>query len=800
MSEIIKKHIFDRIDINDFVDHDLAKNLSKIPLTDELLKESFDIKVAHYGKVISFSPKVFLPLTFLCRDVCHYCTFAKVPRKIDSPYMAMEEALEIAKKGEELGCREALITLGDKPELRYKAARDSLNALGFESTLDYVKSVSKEILNTTGLIPHLNPGTMDINEIEKLKDYSGSMGMMLESHSARLCQKGMPHYGSPDKDPNFRIQTLICAGQQKIPFTTGILIGIGETREERLQSLTVINNIFKEFGNIQEVIIQNFKAKKETLMENSDEPDFDELLWTISMARKILDPKISLQVPPNLNANNLVELLKSGIDDLGGISPLTIDHVNPEAPWPEISKIRKFCSKTNQHLLKRTTVSAKALQDSSLFFSKNIKSRLLNLTDASGYIKEDRWQPGVTEDLPQILLYPKNISNIKQLIQNIEKKDCINSLANLFESRDGDFNYLRQYANELRGKLNGNTITYVSNRNINYTNMCIYSCSFCAFSKSTGAKSLRGKSYNISLDEIQRRVLEAISRGANEVCLQGGIHPKFDENTYIDIVKSIRDVSDTIHIHAFSPLEISHGANCANTDVKSYLLKLKEAGLNSLPGTAAEILDDNVREVICPDKINTNEWLNVIKAAHSIGLPTTSTMMFGHVENYHDIAKHMHELKSLQLESNGITEFVPLPYVASEAPMYLRGLSRSGPSFRESVLVHSISRIYFNESIKNIQGSWVKMGYAGLSYLLDSGINDVGGILMNETITRSAGARHGQELDLIYIKNIVESKNMKLIERNTKYDLLKAPTKANFDKLKLKLKDINYFDQERSFT
>ena len=376
--------------------------------------------------------------------------------------MAIEEALEIAKKGEELGCREALITLGDKPELRYKAARDSLNALGFESTLDYVKNVSQEILNTTSLIPHLNPGTMDINEIEKLKNYSGSMGMMLESHSARLCQKGMPHYGSPDKDPNFRIQTLICAGQQKIPFTTGILIGIGETREERLQSLTVINNIFKEFGNIQEVIIQNFKAKKETLMENSDEPDFDELLWTISMARKILDPKISLQVPPNLNANNLVELLKSGIDDLGGISPLTIDHVNPEAPWPEISKISKFCIKTNQHLLKRTTVSAKALQDSSLFFSKNIKSRLLNLTDASGYIKEDEWQPGVTEDLPQILLHPKNISNIKQLIQNIEKKDCINSLANLFESRDGDFNYLRKYANELRGKLNGNTITYLS--------------------------------------------------------------------------------------------------------------------------------------------------------------------------------------------------------------------------------------------------------------------------------------------------------------------------------------------------
>ena len=737
-------------------------------MTDKLLKESFDIKVAHYGKVISFSPKVFLPLTFLCRDVCHYCTFAKVPRKIDSPYMAMEEALEIAKKGEELGCREALITLGDKPELRYKAARDSLNALGFESTLDYVKSVSKEILNTTGLIPHLNPGTMDINEIEKLKDYSGSMGMMLESHSARLCQKGMPHYGSPDKDPNFRIQTLICAGQQKIPFTTGILIGIGETREERLQSLTVINNIFKEFGNIQEVIIQNFKPKPNTLMANSPEPSFDELIWTIAMARLILPGDISVQVPPNLNAEHIKKLIVSGINDFGGISPVTMDYVNPEAPWPEIEKLGKLALHSNQSLVARTTLYPKYFANLNEFSSPSIASKLLDITDARSLIRSDNWKSGVSDHIP---LYSKHICNtdIQKTIQEVELNPSIDNLQRLLESNDKDFQYIVDYANNKKFEIFGKDVSFVVNRNINYTNICSYKCNFCAFSKGRGHDDLRGKPYNISHAEIVRRTKEAIDRGATEVCLQGGIHPKYTGRTYIEIVKSIRSVSSSVHIHAFSPLEIDHGRKTLNISSKEFLQELKNVGLNSLQGTAAEILHDDIRSKICPDKLTTSQWIEIIKTAHNVGLPSTSTMMFGHVENMSHVAHHLLKLNNLQLETNGITEFVPLPFVADEAPIYRKGLARPGPTFKESILVHSVARILFNGKINNIQGSWVKMGLPGLKFLLTAGINDIGGVLMNESITRSAGAAFGQELFLEDVLKITDELDLNLIQRNTLY-------------------------------
>ncbi|MDB9830158.1 5-amino-6-(D-ribitylamino)uracil--L-tyrosine 4-hydroxyphenyl transferase CofH [Gammaproteobacteria bacterium] len=746
-------------------------HLSKIALTDSLVEHAFSKKQNYYPDQLTYSPKVFIPLTFLCRDVCHYCTFAKTPKKVESPYLSIEEVIRIAKEGEEKGCHEALFTLGDKPELRYKAARDALAEMGYQTTNEYVAACAKAVLEHTSLIPHLNPGCLTEAELDMLKPLSGSMGLMVESLSANLCKKGQPHYGSPDKEPIFRMQTLINAGKRNIPFTTGILIGIGETRLERLESIFAIAELHKEYGHIQEVIVQNFKAKANTLMEHSPEPSFDELIWTIAMARLILPGDISLQVPPNLNPQHLERLIESGINDFGGISPVTKDFVNPEAPWPEIKKLTSTANLLGQDLRARATLYPAYFKNLALHASKNVASKLLQKVDSQNLIRSDKWVSGVSTTIP---LYANTNfkSDIQESIKKIHENSDLDALEHILTARDRDFKYLMDYADDLKTHVHGHEITCVMNRNINYTNICSFKCNFCAFSKGTGHSDLRGKPYNISHDEIARRTLEAIDRGATEVCLQGGIHPKYTGNTYLDIVKTIRSVSETVHIHAFSPLEIDHGRRTLNVSVEEFLLELKNAGLNSLPGTAAEILHDDIRAIICPDKLNSQEWADVIMAAHSVGLPTTSTMMFGHVENMSHVARHFGELKAIQNKTNGITEFVPLPFVASEAPIYMRGLSRPGPTFKESVLVHAAARIFFYDSIDNIQGSWVKMGLPGLKFLLSAGINDVGGILMNESITKAAGASFGQELNLADVDRIAKSLDLDLVQRNTLYQKL----------------------------
>ena len=746
-------------------------SLSNIALSDSLVQHAFSKKQTYYPNQLTYSPKVFIPLTFLCRDVCHYCTFAKTPKKVESPYLSIDEVIRIAKEGEHNGCHEALFTLGDKPELRYKAARDALEDMGYKTTNEYVAACAEAVLEHTTLIPHLNPGCLTETEMDMLKPLSGSMGLMVESLSSNLCKKGQPHYGSPDKEPIFRMKTLINAGKRNIPFTTGILIGIGETRLERLESIFAIADLHKEYGHIQEVIVQNFKAKANTLMENSPEPSFDELIWTIAMARLILPADISLQVPPNLNPQHLERLIKSGINDFGGISPVTKDFVNPEAPWPEIKKLTSMANLLGQDLRARTTLYPAYFNNLDLHTSRNIASKLLQKVDAQNLIRSDNWISGVSTSIP---LY-SNVnfkSDIQDSIKKIHENSDLEALEHILLARDRDFKYLMDYADDLKTHVHGHEITCVMNRNINYTNICSFKCNFCAFSKGTGHSDLRGKPYNISHDEIARRTLEAIDRGATEICLQGGIHPQYTGNTYLEIVKTIRSVSETIHIHAFSPLEIDHGRQTLNISLEEFLVELKDAGLNSLPGTAAEILHDDIRAIICPDKLNSQEWSDVIMAAHSVGLPTTSTMMFGHVENMSHVSRHFGALKAIQNKTNGITECVPLPFVANEAPIYMRGLSRRGPTFKESVLVHAAARIFFYDSIDNIQGSWVKMGLPGLKFLLSAGINDVGGILMNESITKAAGASFGQELNLADVDQIAKSLDLDLIQRNTLYHKL----------------------------
>jgi len=737
-----------------------------------------ELRDQQFNNVVTYSRKVFIPLTHLCRDVCHYCTFAKVPRKVLAPYMSIDEVLEQAKHGAKMGCKEALFTLGEKPELRYKAAREALADMGYSTTTEYLKVAAKKVFEETGLLPHLNPGNLSPEELDDLKSVSPSMGIMLESASERLCEKGMPHYGSPDKIPEVRLQTLRNAGIAKIPFTTGILIGIGETRLERIESLLKIREIHRQYQHIQEIIIQNFRAKPETKMVHAPEPDLNELLWTIAIARIIFGPEMSVQAPPNLSPGVLSKIVKSGINDWGGVSPVTPDFVNPEAPWPHLSDLVEQTYAAGKHLDERLTIYPKFTQEFSSWIHPNLRERIADMIDTEGYARTDDWSPGNIETTPPneimsgLINEPKKVSkDVKSILNKSEKGMPLeeDEIIRLFQARGDDFSAVTQTADQIRREINGDTVSFVVNRNINYTNICYFKCQFCAFSKGKLAENLRGRPYDLSEEELARRTKEAWDRGATEVCMQGGIHPEYTGDTYINILKTVKKSVPSMHIHAFSPLEIWQGAATMDMGLVDYLSLLKDVGLSTLPGTAAEILDDEIRAIICADKINTQQWLDVMEAAHEVGFKTTATIMYGHIERLEHWARHLIRIRDLQDRTGGFTEFVPLPFVHMEAPMYLKGQARKGPTFREAVLMHSVARIAFGKSIKNIQASWVKMGHEGIKACLNAGCNDLGGTLMNESISRAAGTQHGQETSPTEMRKLIRMLNRNPTQRNTVY-------------------------------
>ena len=749
---------------------------------DDLMQKAKEVR-GDDKKVITYSKKVFIPLTELCRDVCHYCTFAKAPKKLDTPYLEPDQVLAIAEQGKAQFVKEALFTLGEKPEMRYQVAKDHLQKLGFETTIEYLGSMSKLVYEETGLLPHLNPGNMTLLEMEKLREYSVSMGIMLESSSERLCDKGGPHFGSPDKQPATRLQTMKNAGKLRIPITTGILIGIGETIEERIQSLLDIKNLHKEYGHIQEVIIQNFIPKENTRMKKHSPASKEDLLWTLSAARIIFGKDMNIQCPPNLNSDYLDQILDCGINDWGGVSPITIDHVNPESPWPQIEQLEKITNNKGMELVERLAIYPEYIEDQS-WYDKNLHSGILELSDSSRYGRHDQWRCGESLSIPASgkhdLWVNKKSGDVSHEIKKILDKSIHGfdldhgEITKLFHTRGDDYHLVLNHADRLRQKINGDEVTYVITRNINYTNICKYSCHFCAFSKGKTKENLRGKPYLINNDEVADRALEAWSKGAHEVCLQGGIHPHYDGYTYIDICKAIKERVPEIHIHAFSPLEVTHGASSLGLPIDEYLQKLKEAGLSTMPGTAAEILDDAVRENICPDKLTSEEWINVIKTAHRVGIKTTSTIMFGHTEKPSDWSTHLIKLRDLQKETGGITEFIPLPYVSMESPMYKRGNSRPGPTFNEVLLMHAVSRIALNPHIKNIQASWVKLGKEGALSCLNAGVNDMGGTLMNESISRAAGSIHGQEFEATKMEEFIRNSERRPQLRNTIYEPIQS--------------------------
>ncbi|HEY1854239.1 MAG TPA: 5-amino-6-(D-ribitylamino)uracil--L-tyrosine 4-hydroxyphenyl transferase CofH [Solirubrobacterales bacterium] len=742
----------------------------------ELMAEARAVRAAAFGATVTYSPNVFLPLTKLCRDVCHYCTFAQPPQCGERCYMRVEEVLELARRGAEAGCHEALFTLGDKPELRYRQVREELAELGCGTTLEYLELVAGRVLEETGLLPHLNAGVATEEDLARLRGAAGSVGIMLESASERLLQPGMPHHGSPDKAPAARLGTIEAAGRLGIPFTSGILIGIGETRRERLEALLELRAAHQRHGHLQEVIVQNFRAKPGTLMAGAPEPELEDLLWTLAAARVLLGPEISLQAPPNLSDAHFGTLLDAGIDDWGGVSPLTVDHVNPEAPWPALAALEAQTLERGLDLLPRLTLYPRYAREPERWCEPGaVAPAVRRASDSLGYARRWHWHAGAGAPPPDAFPGPiaerapqtEVASALASLAAGEDPEEAM--LTALASARGADLARVLRAADRLRREVNGDEVTYVVTRNINYTNVCYFRCGFCAFSKGRLAANLRGAPYLVPAEEVVRRSCEAWERGATEVCLQGGIHPGFDGEFYLGLVAAIKAELPEIHVHAFSPLEVWQGAQTLGLPLEDYLARLCEAGLGTLPGTAAEVLDDEVRRVLCPDKVSTEQWLEVMRCAHRQGLRSTATIMFGHVDGPRNWARHLLALRRLQAETGGFTELVPLPFVHMEAPIALRGLARSGPTLEEALLVHAVARLALHPLITNVQASWTKLGERGAGLALTAGANDLGGTLMNESISRAAGAEHGQEMAPERIEALVVSLGREPRQRTTLY-------------------------------
>ncbi len=758
--------------------------LLEIGATDALSQAAEALCLAGHGRMVSYSKKVFIPLTKLCRDVCHYCTFAHPPRDGTPAFLTEKEVLEIARAGARAGCTEALFTLGDKPEARYRVAREALDALGFATTLDYLGHVARRVIDETGLLPHLNPGLMDEETLRRLRAVSVSQGIMLESASERLCAPGGPHFGSPDKHPEARLETIAAAGRVGVPFTTGILIGIGETRRERIETLLAIRALHEQHGHIHEIIVQNFRAKPGTRMSGATEPSLDEQIWTIAVARLILGAEMNIQSPPNLRPDALTALARAGLNDWGGVSPVTPDHVNPEAPWPHLDRLAEATREAGRTLAPRLPIYPAYAAMPERWLDPDMRSHTLRHSATDRMAREDDWYAGASETAPRwasaALVRGRAAaplsSDIAYILDQANDRQPLgrDDIARLFQARGDDFTAVCEAADRLRAELNGDTVTYVINRNINYTNICTYGCGFCAFSKGRLSQNHRDKPYDLPLDEIAGRAREAWARGATEVCLQGGIRAGYTGETYLAILDAVKSAVPDIHVHAFSPLEVWHGATTLGMPLREYLGRLKDGGLASLPGTAAEILDDEVRDVLCADKINTAQWLEVMHTAHEVGLRSTATIMFGHVDSYVHWANHILRVRDLQTETEGFTEFVPLAFVHMEAPIYLRGKARPGPTFREAVLMHAVARLALAPAIANIQASWVKMGRHGAALCLEAGANDFGGVLMNESITRAAGANHGQEVSAADIEALIAAAGRVPQQRRTDYSLAVA--------------------------
>ncbi len=783
------------------------RELTELPLG-ELTERARAVRDAAHGTRVTFSPNVFIPLTRLCRDRCGYCAFAASPRQLASPYLTPDEVLSIASAGADAGCHEALFTLGEFPEERYAAARRWLASRGYRSTVDYLVSLCELVLGETGLLPHVNAGALTRDDLARLRAVAPSQGMMIESLRPDLAA----HRGAPDKAPARRLATLDAAGELRIPFTTGILVGIGEDAVDRLAALTAIAASHRTYGHVQEVIVQNFVPHPGTRMRGAPPCPLPVHLQAIALARLVLPPDVHVQAPPNRHDQALLaSLLEAGIDDWGGVSPVTPDHVNPGRGWPGLDVLRAATEAAGLALAPRLTVYPRYARDPDRWLAGAVRHAVLDRSDAEGLARDDpgavwperheaavnvgtgaeviqigrrstAWYSGADAD-PQVLVparvpasWAGGAGAVAEVLQGARAGQELGQaeLVTLFSARGPEVAAVAGLADEFRRAAVGDTVTYVVNRNINYTNVCTFRCTFCGFSKGPLSLNLRGRPYLLSLDEIVARAREAWDLGATEVCLQGGIHPRFDGSFYLDVAAAVHAEVPGLHIHGFTALEVTEGARRLGEPVAGYLARLQAAGLRSLPGTAAEILDDEIRAVLCPDKISTEQWLEVHRAAHSVGLRSNITMMFGSVEGPEHWARHILRTRDLQRETGGFTEFVGLPFVHMAAPVYLKRAARRGPTWREVLLVHAVARIAYHGLIDNIQASWVKLGAAGARQLLQAGVNDLGGTLMEENISRAAGAVHGQMMNQDAFRRITDPLGRRLVQRGTLYQPARA--------------------------
>ncbi|MCP2194971.1 bifunctional FO biosynthesis protein CofGH [Williamsia deligens] len=768
---------------------------------------------------ITYSRKVFIPITRLCRDRCHYCTFVTVPGKLardgHGAYLEMDEILDIARRGAELGCKEALFTLGDRPEDRWPEAAQWLDERGYESTLDYVRAASIRVLEETGLLPHLNPGVMSWEEISRLKPVAPSMGMMLETTARRLfTDKGECHYGSPDKDPEVRQRVLVDAGRLSVPFTTGILVGIGETRRERAESILAIRSVHKAFGHVQEVIVQNFRAKDDTAMRTVPDADIDEFVAAVAVTRILMGPSMRVQAPPNLvSAEECAALVAAGVDDWGGVSPVTPDHVNPERPWPDLDALAEITAAAGYTLTERIAAQPRYVLAGQPWIDPRVTGHVRALSDPSTGLAADvlpqgrpwqepdeDWQSSGRVDLnteidtdgratdtrsdlnsafgdwdtvrEQVLALadagaPQRLdSDVASALRNAERDPagCSDADYLALATADGPgLDALTSLADALRREAVGDDVTYVVNRNINFTNICYTGCRFCAFAQRKGDAD----AFTLSAHEVADRAWEAHVAGATEVCMQGGIDPELPVTGYADLVRAVKERVPSMHVHAFSPMEIVNGASRGGVGVREWLVALREAGLDTIPGTAAEILDDEVRWVLTKGKLPTATWIDVVTTAHEVGLRSSSTMMYGHVDAPHHWVAHINVLRGIQDRTGGFTEFVPLPFVHQSSPLYLAGASRPGPTHRDNRAVHALARVMLHGRIPHIQTSWVKLGTAGTQVMLRGGANDLGGTLMEETISRMAGSQHGSEKTVAELRAIATEIGRPARERTT---------------------------------
>jgi FO synthase len=774
--------------------------------------------------VVTYSPKVFIPLTRLCRDRCHYCTFVTVPGKLDSPYLSPDEILDIAREGAALGCTEALFTLGDRPEDRWPEARAWLDEQGYDSTLAYVRAMAIRVLEETGLLPHLNPGVMSWEEMNRLKPVAPSMGMMLETTSRRLFEeKGQAHFGSPDKDPAVRLRVLEDAGRLSIPFTTGLLIGIGETLEERADSIFAIRHVARQYGNVQEVIIQNFRAKPDTAMRHADDLALEEYVAAIAVSRIVLGPKVRLQAPPNLvDLTECAALLGAGVDDWGGVSPLTPDHVNPERPWPSLERLRSVTASAGFELKGRLTAHPEYVLAGEPWIDPRVSAHVAALASDDGLVRDGVRPTGRPWQEPDGGFAPVGRTDLHEAVDTEGRTADRRSD---FDDVYGDWDELRStlvepvetvvstgsttggsgraalaaaekdpgnlsdehaltlmtaegellhdviaLADQLRRDTVGDEVTYVVNRNINFTNVCYVGCRFCAFAQ----RRTDADAYSLSLDQVADRAEEAWNLGASEVCMQGGIDPELPGTAYFDLAAAVKNRVPEMHVHAFSPMEIVNGSSRTGLSFEDFLIKARESGLDTIPGTAAEILDDDVRWVLTKGKLPTKTWIEIVTTAHKVGIRSSSTMMYGHVDNPRHWVQHLRVLARIQEKNQedgfaGFTEFVPLPFVHNSAPIYLAGVARPGPTLRDNLAVHAMARIMLHGRIDNIQTSWVKLGVDGTRAMLAAGANDLGGTLMEETISRMAGSEHGSAKTSLELAEIGAAIGRPVVERTTTY-------------------------------